>query len=336
MAHNDREIERTAYRVARKLRFGHLLLLDALERYGTLQESATQLRLSRSAVSKSLHEIELAAGSPLFLRGPHGIKPSAVGLIYVDGARRMLNNLQATVAGASHVQSGASALLKVGTPPFLGATLIPQVVRFALHALPNLHIRLMQAAFTQQVEALQDARLDCLLTSLTPDLVNSELSQDLHIEHLYIEHNRILAPRTAPWTRKRSWRLEELANVRWVMLPRPTALREALDRAFLHVGCMPPEPVAETNNVFSHAALAEASNALVLLQEPIAVQALKVQNLVSLNVTPVPGIGPIAFVTGKDAHPSLALDTFRSASRAVSASFDHNSSYAKSQKKWTG
>jgi DNA-binding transcriptional LysR family regulator len=93
----DTQIER----LVRKLRFGHLQLLEALHRCGTILEAAQQLKLSRSAVSKSLGEIEAAAGCAQFERSRRGLKANAIGLVYLRGARRMLNDLEASVADAS-------------------------------------------------------------------------------------------------------------------------------------------------------------------------------------------------------------------------------------------
>jgi len=307
-------------RMVRKLRFGHLLLLEALHRCGTIQEAAQQLKLSRSAVSKSLGEIESAAGSALFERSRRGLRANAIGLIYLRGARRMLNDLEASVADASLARDPEAALLRVGAPPFLAATLLPAVVKRVLTTLPGLQLRLLQAPFAQLAQALHDASLDCLLTSLTSEMVQPDSKRGLHIEPLYMGHNRVLAPRTAPWTRRHSWRIEELAAARWVMLPRGMGLRQSLENAFLQAGCIPPEPVVETSGVFSHAALAEAVNALVLLQEPLATIALKAGRMVSLNVEPVPGLGPITLVTRKGGRPSPAVDALRTAVRSVASS----------------
>jgi len=325
---NEDAAHRNAQRLARKLRFGHLMLLDVLDRCGTVQQTAETLKLSRSAVSKSLREIESAAGGTLFERNRRGLKPNAVGAVFVRGARRMLNDLEATAADASLAGQADGALLRAGAPPFLGATLVATVVERTMAELPGLRLQLMQAPFPQLVDALYESRLDCLLTSLTAEVIRPEISRDLRIERLYLEHNRILAPREAPWTGKRTWNLDELAETRWVMLPKPLALRQALDRAFLDAGCIPPEPVIETTGVFSHGALAAAAHALVLLQEPLASQALKGGRLVALKVEPVPGMGPIAFITRRRQHAPPALAVFRAAAMTLAEGADRRATRA--------
>jgi len=313
------QVEAATNRVVRKLRFGHLQLLDSLERLGTLQKAAEELRLSRSAVGKSLAEIETATGCSLFGRTPRGLKASEAGMVFVRGARRMLQDLKATTLDATMARRGDGELLRVGTAPFLGLTLAPAVIEHAMSSLPGLQVHLLQARFPQLVEALNDARLDCLLTSVTMELLGPGMSSNLHIEPLYVAKNSILAPRIAPWTRRRVWQLKELASARWVMLPRTGAWRQTLESAFLNSGCTPPEPVVETNVVFSHAALAVAANALVLLPQPLVEDALRDGKLLTLKVDPVPGIESIAFVTrSRDSH---ALEVFRAAAHAVAARF---------------
>jgi len=50
----------------------------------------------------------------------------------------------------------------------------------------------MQAPFPLLAQALHDARLDCLITSLTSELVQPDIKHELRIEPLYIGYNRVL------------------------------------------------------------------------------------------------------------------------------------------------
>jgi hypothetical protein len=55
----------------------------------------------------------------------------------------------------------------------------------------------------------------------------------------------------------------------------------------------------------------------VLLQEPLVSQALRDGRLIALKVEPVPGMGPIAFITRRRQHAPPALAVFRAAAMTL-------------------
>ncbi|MEZ5771689.1 MAG: LysR family transcriptional regulator [Defluviimonas denitrificans] len=65
--------------LSRKLKPAHLRLILKIAETGQLQMAATALAMSQPAASRILNEIEVEAGTPLFLRHAKGMEPTQAG-----------------------------------------------------------------------------------------------------------------------------------------------------------------------------------------------------------------------------------------------------------------
>lgn len=68
----------------------HLRLLDAIASAGSIAKAATALGLSQPALSAQLHRVERALERTVFERDRHGVRPTALGEVLLDHARRVL------------------------------------------------------------------------------------------------------------------------------------------------------------------------------------------------------------------------------------------------------
>ncbi|GGL68850.1 hypothetical protein GCM10010095_62080 [Streptomyces anthocyanicus] len=116
-----------------RLKFRHLVLIDALSRQGSVVGAAGELHVTQPAATRSLHELEDILGVPLFERGPRGVTPTVFGEAFTRHARAMLAQL--TQAGR-HVVELADAdrgTVVVGTHLAGSTVLLPR----AIAALPR-------------------------------------------------------------------------------------------------------------------------------------------------------------------------------------------------------
>ncbi|KRV49503.1 LysR family transcriptional regulator [Wenjunlia vitaminophila] len=72
------------------LELRHLKTIRAIAEAGSLTGAATSLGLAQPALSAQLKRIERALGGPLFERGRHGVRPTALGELVLDRARVLL------------------------------------------------------------------------------------------------------------------------------------------------------------------------------------------------------------------------------------------------------
>ncbi|MFJ6940392.1 LysR family transcriptional regulator [Streptomyces sp. NPDC101132] len=99
-----------------QLELRHLQAVCRIAEAGSLGRAAARLGVSQPALSAQLRRIERVAGGDLFVRGRHGVEPTALGQFVLDKARRVLNEMDELAAGARAAAPG--------TPLRLGCILL--------------------------------------------------------------------------------------------------------------------------------------------------------------------------------------------------------------------
>ncbi|MBQ1162847.1 LysR family transcriptional regulator [Streptomyces sp. A73] len=72
------------------LELRHLKIVSAIAEAGSLTRAATGLGLAQPALSAQLKRMERALGGELFVRGPHGVRPTELGELVLERARLLV------------------------------------------------------------------------------------------------------------------------------------------------------------------------------------------------------------------------------------------------------
>ena len=122
-------------------------LVLALARDGSITRSAARENIAPSAVSRRIADLEARLGVALFDRSAQGMRPTAAGAAYAEGARRIFRaiaDLEARID--SHAAGDAGALRIAATSSALGGRLPELLAEFAAgHPAVRLDIREMPA-----------------------------------------------------------------------------------------------------------------------------------------------------------------------------------------------
>lgn len=76
--------------------------------------AAERLRVAQPALSRQIQDLEQEIGFRLFDRLPRGVKISAPGKLFLDDARRILQQVNEATARAQRIARGQSGTLRVG------------------------------------------------------------------------------------------------------------------------------------------------------------------------------------------------------------------------------
>src|SRR5579863_2647732 len=76
--------------------------------------AAQHLRVAQPALSRQIQMLEEEIGFQLFERLPRGVKITDAGKLFLEDARRILQEVDGAVARASHIASGRSGTLRIG------------------------------------------------------------------------------------------------------------------------------------------------------------------------------------------------------------------------------
>lgn len=139
--------------------------LIALEKFGTVSEAATRLRLTQSAVSKRIHALQAAVGYKLV--EPHGrrVRLTGPGLRLLERARPLVAELRA-LANPADGQAVASYSMVLADS--IAASWGPAVIRRALEQASGLAVDLHAHRSVLLIESLRLGRYHMGLSTDVP------------------------------------------------------------------------------------------------------------------------------------------------------------------------
>lgn len=305
-------------RLVRTLRLRHLELLVALSETATMRGAAARLHLSQPAISKMLGEVESCFGARLFERSHQGIHANALGASAAFRARAVLNELARATEDVDALQSGVTAVLRVGAPSVTAA--VPAATVRLRERMPGVAVQLREGRVHELIHRLLQGELDCVFGAITPELLSSDMVPLLEPAVLLKDELCVLASASNGSIAARSYEWAELRAAKWVLPPRETLVRQAFMTAFLNSGVTPPVPVIE--------AMSSVTIGTVLRQDASLLCAVRLEHAVDeiarggarrLDVSPsidLPSFG--LFFRRDGMERPLVLSEFADAIRHVS------------------
>ena len=255
-------------RLIRTLRLRHLELLVVLAETPTMRGAATRLHLSQPAISKMLGEIEACFGARLFERNHQGVHPNALGSIAAFRARAVLHELERATEDVDALQSGVTAILRVGAPSVTAT--VPAAIARLRQRLPGAAVQLIEGRVHELIHRLLKGELDCVFGAITPELLASGMVPLLEPVVLLKDELCVLASTANTGVAGRRWRWADLQDAQWVVPPKETLVRQAFMTAFLNGGVTPPVPVIE--------AMSSVTIGTVLRQDPSLLCAVRLEH----------------------------------------------------------
>jgi LysR family glycine cleavage system transcriptional activator len=122
-----------------RYQLGALRAVEAAGRLGSMAKAAEELGVTVGAVSQQVHKAELQLRQPIFIRGPKGLMPTALGTQLLLGLSRGFREISLALAAA---ETRAEHVLTVTVAPVLAAKwLVPRLNRFH-DVCPDLQMRI--------------------------------------------------------------------------------------------------------------------------------------------------------------------------------------------------
>jgi DNA-binding transcriptional LysR family regulator len=178
--------------------------------------AASRLRVAQPALSRQIQDLEAEVGFKLFERLPRGVKLSAAGKVFLQDARRILQEVNEAAGRAGRVARGLSGALRVGFAENASwHGVVPDSFRRFREQQPDAELQLQPAASLEQLEAIRSGRLDAGFVNFMP-------KSDPELDQLpvAIQHVELAAPKRHALTKLKKLHLRDLTDVPFIWFPR--------------------------------------------------------------------------------------------------------------------
>ena len=197
----------------------HLRYFVTIGEEENYRRAAQRLNVAQTALSTQIQDLEAELGFKLFDRLPRGVKLSAAGRLFLQDARRILQEVSEAAKRAARVARGQSGTLRVGfteNASWLGV--VPESLRLFRKRRPDAELQLTPATSLEQIEALRSGRLDAGFVFNMP-------KSDVELDHLPValQHVELAVPKGHSLIKVKRLRLRDLADASFVWFPRREA-----------------------------------------------------------------------------------------------------------------
>jgi DNA-binding transcriptional LysR family regulator len=182
---------------------------------GSFTAAARLLGYSQPAISRQVAAMEAAAGHPLFIREPRGVRVSAAGAIVVEQAGRILASVDALQQDLAALGDRLAGRVKLGVFPAAMAVLAPRTLALLRSQHPGLQVSLSEGATPSLLRQLRAGRLAVAVIGVGAGLPGYDLD-GLTRQVVLASQLRVAVPRGHRLAEAAVVPVAELAGETWI------------------------------------------------------------------------------------------------------------------------
>ncbi|WP_238261392.1 LysR family transcriptional regulator [Cupriavidus pauculus] len=300
-----------------RLRLRNLQMLLSLAETGNMSQSAAMLNTTQPGLSKWLKDLEDDIGLPLFERQARGLRPTPYGESLIEHARRIEAQLDTARDDMQAMRDGGSGIVVVGTSGASAADTVPLAVLGLMQRQPRAQVRLVETTMDRLMSQLAHSELDIVVGRSAPELQDTQVRS----ESLYMEPIHFVTRPRHPLMLRDHVEWHDLQAYRWVVWPRGTPIRNALEAALASAGYPLPTDSIESNSTVLNLTLLNNSDMIGLASHRTA---RRLEELGALRIVPLrlAGFGSVSMYWRDDGLKRSAVVTMleclrRAADRSV-------------------
>lgn len=298
-----------------RIRLRNLRYLLSLEQTRNLSHSATMLNTTQPGLSKWLKELEEDVGLTLFERHARGLVPTPHGQVMIEHARRVLSQLDRAAVDMMTLRDGVSGRVVIGASGAAASVAAPLAILRMGERMPELRVDLVEGTMDRLLILLAQGELDVLIGRTSKQAHDhSQISSEL----LYVEPVDLVARPGHPLFAQKSIGWEDVERYRWIVWPRETPVRNALEAALASAGRKLPRNYIESNSVIANITLLTNSDVIGTASHR-STQMLSRLNLIRIVPVELQGFGSVSMYWRNDEiFPNTierALDCIRDVTR---------------------
>ena len=197
----------------------HLRYFVAIGEEENYRRAAQRLNVAQTALSTQIQDVEAELGFKLFDRLPRGVKLSAAGKLFLEDARRILQQVSEAAQRAARVARGLSGTLRIGfTENASWRGVVPDSFRRFRAGQPDAELQLIPATSLEQFEAIRSGRLDAGFVFNVP-----KGDAALDSVPVAMQHVELAVPKGHTLAKIKKLRLRDLIDAPFIWFPRREA-----------------------------------------------------------------------------------------------------------------
>lgn len=285
-----------------RLRLRNLQMLISLANTRNISHSAAALNTTQPGLSKWLKDLEDDIGLPLFERHARGLRPTPHGEALIAHAKRLDVQLDRARAEMDALREGGSGQVMIGTSGASAPGTVPHAVLMLLERMPQVHVKLVEGTLDTLLEQLVRGDLDVVVGRSATE----HLDPAILTERLYRESIHFIARPDHPLFERKTMDWDDVLAYRWIMWPRGTPIRNALDAALAAAGRAPRNDL-ESASATLNVTLLSHSDMIGVASHGAAIRHMMLK---ALRILPIPleGYGSVSMYWRNDPYRSAAVD----------------------------
>lgn len=226
-----------------RLRLRNLKMLLSLDQTRNISHSAAMLNTTQPGLSKWLKDLEDDIGLPLFeQRHARGLRPTPHGDVLIAHARRVEAQLDRAGEDMAALREGGGGRVVIGASGASASDTVPLAVMKLLERMPQARVKLVEGTTDRLLEQLAQGGLDIVVGRSAPE----HHDPAIRYEALYLEPIHLVARPRHPLFAVAQPDWPRLLSYRWILWPRGTPIRNALDAALAAAGQVAPADHVES------------------------------------------------------------------------------------------
>lgn len=298
-----------------RIRLRNLKFLLSLAQTRNISHSAKLLHTTQPGLSKWLKDLEADIGLPLFERHARGLTPTSHGDALIAHARRIDAQLDRAVVDMNILRDGGAGRVVIGASGAAATEAAPRAMLAMAERMPELRIDLVEGTMDRLLGLLTRGDLDIVLGRTA---AAAEIDPILHTEELYVEPIDLVARPGHPLFDLPQLHWRDVKKYRWIVWPRQTPIRNALEAALANAGQSLPSNYIESNSVIANVTLLTHSDVIGTASHRSTMMLLRL-NLVRKLPLELNGFGSVSLYWRNDElYPKsfeLALECIRATVR---------------------
>ena len=142
----------------------HLRYFSAVAELGSFTAAARRLHVAQSSVSEQIADLEHELGGALLDRSGRQIRLTPMGVVFLEEAEKTLGAASRAVEVTQRSMRGEAGTLSIGFFLWGAGGFFPRIIREYRRRRPGIRLSLLEMHANEQVQALEQGRIDVGLT----------------------------------------------------------------------------------------------------------------------------------------------------------------------------